>query len=117
MRRRNRLMISLLFLGAMAAPGAMAQELSVDANSLDTSGVAAKAPGKKAPKSRSSEQGAKSEGKAGKAPDRQFGELEGWSPGKAPPSEKKEEKEGRFSKGKAPVNVTPSGGMAVGLPF
>jgi hypothetical protein len=118
MRFRDILTISALFLGAMTLQGAVAQELSVDANSLDTSSVGAKAPGKKAAaKTGASGQGAKSEGKTGKTPDRQFGELEGWSPGKAPPAEKKEETRGRFSNSKAPVNVTPSGGMAVGLPF
>ncbi len=106
------LTLSALFFGALAFQGAYALELSVDAHALDAS-VVSKPQGKKSPKS----QGAKSDSKPGKTPDRQFGELEGWSPGKAPPGQKKEETEGRFSNSKVPVSVTPSGGMAVGLPF
>jgi len=118
MRCRDMLMISALFWGAMALQGAFAQELSVDPKSLDTSGAGAKAPAKKAAKTKASGQNAQSQGKPGKAPDRQFGELEGWSPGKAPPGQqKKEEPEGRFSNSKTPVSVSPSGGMAVGMPF
>ncbi len=112
------LMISALVFGALAFQSAYAQELSVDAKALDAS-LAAKPQGKKPAKARASsqQQGARSDGKSGKAPDRQFGELEGWSPGKAPPGQQKEETESRFSNTKVPVSVSPSGGMAVGLPF
>jgi hypothetical protein len=118
MRCRDILVISALLVGAMALQGAFAQELSVDPNSLDASGAGVKAAAKKAAKTKASGQGAKSDGKPGKTPDRQFGELEGWSPGKAPPGQqKKEETEGRFSNSKTPVSVSPSGGMSVGMPF
>ena len=57
---------------------------------------------------------AKPSGKPGG--DRQFGELEGWSPGKEPPkAEKKDETPKEPSRG--PVGITPSGNMSVGLPF
>ena len=47
---------------------------------------------------------------------RQFGELEGWSPGKSPPKKKdKSDDTPRF--GRAPVNMNSSGGMGVGMPF
>ncbi len=118
MRCRESLVISVLFLGAMAFQGASAQELSVDPNTLDSSGVSAKHTAKKAAKSRSAAPSAKADDKSGKAENRQFGELEGWSPGKAPPKPKdKEEPKSKFGNGSAPVSVTPSGGMAVGMPF
>jgi hypothetical protein len=118
MHCRQILTISALFLGALAFQSASAQELSVNPSALDTS-VGAKAASRKSSKTRGlgAQQRAKSDGKPGKAPDRQFGELEGWSPGKAPPGQKKEETESRFSNSKLPVGVSPSGGMSVGLPF
>ena len=91
MRCRESLVISVLFLGAMAFQGANAQELSVDPNTLDSSGVSAKHTAKKAAKSRSAAPSAKAESKSGGAENRQFGELEGWSPGKAPPKPKDKE--------------------------
>ena len=47
--------------------------------------------------------------------DRQFGELEGWSPGKEPP--KAEKKDDTPAAAKGAVGITPSGNMSVGLPF
>ena len=119
MRCRESLVISVLFLGAMAFQGVSAQELSVDPNALNSTGVSAKHTGKKAAKTRGAAPSAKADDKGGKAENRQFGELEGWSPGKAPPKPKeKEEPKSKFGgSGAPPVSVSPSGGMAVGMPF
>ena len=52
-------------------------------------------------------------------PDRQFGELEGWSPGKEPPKDPKDAntKTSPSSTGGAKVSTTPSGNMGIGLGF
>jgi hypothetical protein len=52
-------------------------------------------------------------------PDRQFGELEGWSPGKEPPKDPKDpnSKATPSSTGGAKVSTTPSGNMGIGLGF
>jgi hypothetical protein len=117
MRCREGLVISFLFLGAMAYQGAGAQEFSVDPNALDqTSGTTHG--GRKAAKARRAAPSAKADEKSGKGDNRQFGELEGWSPGKSPPKPKeKDEPTGKFGNRSVPVNVTPSGGMGVGMPF
>jgi hypothetical protein len=115
MRFRQSLAVSALLLGALSIQGAIAQELSLDPKALDATGAAAKPAAKKA-KSRGAAPSAKADDKA-KVENRQFGELEGWSPGKAPPKpQPKEEPTSKFG-GSAPVSVTPSGGMAVGMPF
>lgn len=120
MRFRRSLAISVLLLGALSLQGAFAQELSLDPNSLDTSGGANSASEKPARKKAARPSAAGPSAKAddkSKAENRQFGELEGWSPGKAPPKPKKDEAPtGKFG-GSAPVSVTPSGGMSVGMPF
>jgi hypothetical protein len=117
MRYREALVISLLFLGVMAYQSASAQEFSVDPNALDQTGGSAHA-GKKAAKARRSAPAAKADEKKGKGDNRQFGELEGWSPGKTPPKPKeKDEPTSKFGNRSVPVNMTPSGGMAVGMPF
>jgi hypothetical protein len=121
MRFRRSLAISVLLLGALSLQGAFAQELSLDPNSLDTTGGANNATSekparKKAAKPRAAAPSAKADDKA-KAENRQFGELEGWSPGKAPPKPKKDEAPTSKFGGSAPVGVTPSGGMSVGMPF
>jgi len=63
--------------------------------------------------------GASHENKSG-GPDRQFGELEGWSPGKEPP---KDPKDPRSTTKQDPsnngtrVSTTPSGNLGVGMGF
>ncbi len=115
MRFRGRLLAAALLIGVVAAPAVFAEELSVDPKALDATGAASK------PKAKKPKQGtapaataAKPTGKPGG--DRQFGELEGWSPGKTPPKDRKDETpSGGPAKG--PVGITPSGNMSVGLPF
>ncbi|MGA8172423.1 MAG: hypothetical protein WB816_16545 [Methylocystis sp.] len=114
MRFSGRLLAIVLLTGVVAAPAVLAEELSLDPKALDASGAASKPKAKK-PKQTAAPaaNAAKPTGKPGG--DRQFGELEGWSPGKAPPKEKKDEAPSEPSKG--PIGVTPSGNMSVGLPF
>jgi len=114
MRFRGRLLAAVLLSGVVAAPAVFAQELSLDPKALDTTGAASKPKAKK-PK-QAATGGATAPKPTGKpGGDRQFGELEGWSPGKEPPKEKKDDAPKEQSKG--PVGVTPSGNMSVGLPF
>ena len=114
MRFRGRLLAAVLLSGVVAAPAVLAQELSLDPKALNSTGAASKPKAKK-PKQAAAPgaTAAKPTGKPGG--DRQFGELEGWSPGKEPPKEKKDETPAGPAKG--PVGVTPSGNMSVGLPF
>ena len=114
MRFRGRLLATVLLTGVISAPAVLAEELSVDPNALDSTGAASKPKAKK-PKQAAAPAAtaAKPTGKPGG--DRQFGELEGWSPGKAPPKEKKDETPAEPTKGA--VGITPSGNMSVGLPF
>ena len=110
MRFRGSLAIPALMLGVFCACTAAAQDASFDSKALDAAVSTTKPKGKKAKAE------VKPAEKPGKAQDRQFGELEGWSPGKAPP--KKKEDERPTSSGiKPPVSVSPSGNMSVGLPF
>jgi hypothetical protein len=112
--RGNLLIAALLF--AAGAPAAFAQELSIDPKALDASGAASQPKGKKgAGKAQTGKAQGAAGGQAGKTQDRQFGELEGWSPGMAPPGKKEETTSGGRSS--APISVSPSGNMAVGLPF
>jgi hypothetical protein len=109
MRLRPHLSIAVALALAAMSGGATAQDWT-----LDTSGAAtaAAAKGKKA----RPDAAAKPEKGAGKAENRQFGELEGWSPGKSPPK-KKEKDDGAPRFGRAPVNMNSNGGMGVGMPF
>lgn len=125
MRRAGLFGGSLLTAVFLAGTGlAVAQDVQFDSKALDTGGAAvapAKRKGKKAATPEAQQppaQGAQGASKNG--PNRQFGELEGWSPGKAPPNPK--DKDGSnanapASGGKPAVSVTPSGNMNVGLPF
>ena len=79
----------------------------------NSTGAASKPKAKKPKQAAPAATAAKPTGKPGG--DRQFGELEGWSPGKAPPKEKKDETPAEAAKGA--VGITPSGNMSVGLPF
>jgi hypothetical protein len=118
MRFRGKLLVTALMVGALGAPLALAEELSLDAQALDTSAAPAKPKGKKASKAKQRENAPAAAAKASSTPggDRQFGELEGWSPGKAPPRKKEDDSRPSGSSG-APVSVSPSGNMSVGLPF
>lgn len=118
MRLRPLLSIAAVLAFTVSIPlASWAEELSIDAKLLDPAAAAKP----KAKKGKQQQAAAKPEGggksdKSGKPENRQFGELEGWSPGKAPPKKKEEEKDSRFGS-KAPVSMSPSGGMAVGMPF
>jgi len=98
-----------------ALTSATAQDLQLDTKALE-------APNKK-PSARKSKETSitsdpSSERKAG-GPDRQFGELEGWSPGKEPPKDPKGPNTSKTSedKGGAKVTATPSGNMGMGFGF
>ncbi len=104
----------VLALGVVLAPTARAQEWAPDAKLLDPAAAQPKA--KKGRQQAAAKPADSGKSDKGKVENRQFGELEGWSPGKSPPKKKEDEKDSR-SGGKAPVNMTPSGGMSVGMPF
>jgi hypothetical protein len=118
-RFRGSLLIAALVIGA-GAPLAVAQELQLDPKALDVSGAAASATAKrKGKKSDAAAPQADGKPQAG-GPNRQFGELEGWSPGKAPPKPKDKydpEPTAGKKEGGMPVGMSPSGNMSVGLPF
>ena len=98
-----------------ALTSAVAQDLQLDTKALE-------APNKKSvakkPKETSITSDPSSERKAG-GPDRQFGELEGWSPGKEPPKDPKDPNNAKSSedKGGTKVTTTPSGNMGMGFGF
>jgi hypothetical protein len=119
---------SLLIAAYLIAGGlqaASAQQLQVDPGALDASGSVTTQPKAKRAKAQQSPRAnagasAGQQQQQGSGGNRQFGELEGWSPGKAPPGGKQKEKEGETSsppKGGLPIGVSPSGNMSVGLPF
>jgi len=116
----RRKIVSLLGAAALAsivaaASPALAQE-SFDPAQLDTSGMKAKAKAKKSAGTKPAAQAPAKSGKPGG--DRQFGELEGWSPGKAPPGAAAGKDDGPSNGlGKAPVSMSPSGQPAIGLTF
>jgi hypothetical protein len=114
MRLRPHLAIAAVLTLALSG-AASAQNWSVDTAPQAPAG---QPKAKKGRQAAASQQGGQSQG-AGKAENRQFGELEGWSPGKSPPKKKEKEESGsRFGgRGSAPVSMSPSGGMAVGMPF
>jgi hypothetical protein len=116
-----RLNFGPLFLAAflVAAVGGVASTQQLDPNALDTSGAVSTAPkAKKAKAQQSQRAGAQQSQQQGGAGNRQFGELEGWSPGKAPPGGKQaEDDKSSPPKGGLPIGVSPSGNMSVGLPF
>ena len=98
-----------------ALTSAVAQDLQLDTKALE-------APNKKSaakkPKETSITSDPSSERKTGR-PDRQFGELEGWSPGKEPPKDPKDPNNAKSSedKGGTKVTTTPSGNMGMGFGF
>ncbi|MFO1101929.1 MAG: hypothetical protein U1E20_03370 [Methylocystis sp.] len=100
------------------AGGGVASAQQLDPSALDTSGAVSTAPkAKKAKAQQSPRAGAQQSQQQGGGGNRQFGELEGWSPGKAPPGKEKEAETPSSPSGKMPVGVSPSGNMSVGLPF
>lgn len=118
---RGSLLVAAFLIGA-GAEAAIAQELQLDPKALDTSGassVQVKRKGRKGADAAAPQ--AAPAGKAGASssgPNRQFGELEGWSPGKAPPKPKDSHDPDPTPNTRGNnVNVTPSGNMSVGLPF
>ncbi|MFM8859588.1 MAG: hypothetical protein ACKOEW_05765 [Methylocystis sp.] len=95
---------------------AMAQDLQLDTKALEAPN---KKPAAKKPKDMSISSDPSTERKAG-GPDRQFGELEGWSPGKEPPKDPKDPnntKSSASTTGGAKVSTTPSGNMGMGFGF
>lgn len=121
-----RLNFGPLFLAAflVAAGGGVASAQQLDPNALDTSGAVSTAPKAKKAKAQQSQHGGAQQSQHGGtaqqqqgAGNRQFGELEGWSPGKTPPGKEKEAEKPSSPSGKMPVGVSPSGNMSVGLPF
>jgi hypothetical protein len=111
---------SLLLMALVIGGGAVAQELQLDPKALDTGGAVSSGQTKRGKGKKSGDAAAppvqgSASGKPAGAPNRQFGELEGWSPGKAPPKPK--EQESAPSGAKAPVTVSPSGNMGTGFAF
>ncbi|ULO24555.1 hypothetical protein [Methylocystis sp. SB2] len=98
---------------------ASAQQLQVDPGALDASGSVTTQPKAKKAKAQQAPRAGAGQQQQGGGGSRQFGELEGWSTGKAaPPGGKQKEDETPSSpNGKLPIGVSPSGNMSVGLPF
>lgn len=115
---RGPLLIAVFLVGA-AAQAALAQELQLGPQALEGAGaVSAQPKGKKAKAQQAPRAGAAAGQQQG-GPNRQFGELEGWSPGKAPPLKPGEKETTPSGPGKSsmPIGMSPSGNMSVGLPF
>lgn len=119
MRSRTPLVIVALFASVLVAPALSAQELQYDAKGLEVKDAAAPQKPKKAKAAKKTvapgeaQQPARTNKPGG---DRQFGELEGWSPGKAPPKPEEKETTGP-ARPPTGINVTPSGNLGIGLPF
>ena len=116
------LVLVALLSAAGPAAQAQAQELQLDPKALDPSGASSVKPAKvkkaRAPQGTGDATGAKPAGAQQGGPNRQFGELEGWSPGKAPPKAEKDTRGGAAAPPKgAGIGMSPSGNMSVGLPF
>jgi hypothetical protein len=115
-RFRGSLLIAAFLVGGGAA---IAQELQLDPKALDTTGAASSVSAKRT-KGKKGAAAPQAQGAAGKpaagVPNRQFGELEGWSPGKAPPKGKDKD-DGAPASAKPPVTVSPSGSMGTGFAF
>ena len=109
---------SLSMVGGLS--GRAAAQNSPDSGVLDAGD--AKPEGKARTKKKSAQQKprqpAAPQAKSGKpGGDRQFGELEGWSPGKDPNGGKKAGDDESGSGSKAPLSMSPSGKPSVGLSF
>lgn len=114
-RFRGSLLVAALAFGGVA----VAQELQLDPKTLDTSGAPSvqvkRGKGKKGADAAAQQSAPGKPAAASGGPNRQFGELEGWSPGKAPPKPK--DKQDDASSSKPPVTVSPSGNMGTGFAF
>jgi len=96
----------------------MAQDLQIDTQALETPNKKPAAKKSKDTSITSAPSNPSTGSKAG-GPDRQFGELEGWSPGKEPPKDPKDPNNSKSSAstGGAKVSTTPSGNMGMGFGF
>ena len=116
--RKTLFFSSAACLGLFLSSASSAQEIQIDTNQIEK--PAKIAPAKKTKETNKLADPAKptAEHKTG-GPDRQFGELEGWSPGKEPPKDPKDAntKGTSSSTGGAKVSTTPSGNMGIGLGF
>lgn len=126
---RGSLLVAAFVMGA-GTSCAFAQELQYldSSKGQEAAPAAPAASAKKSRKSKKTEAPAdaaapqaagKTGGQAGR-PDRQFGELEGWSPGKTPPKPKDKyssDNDGSSSAGSMPVKVGPSGNIGSGFSF
>lgn len=111
-----RIVSAAAMVAALAVPAVRAQEFQLDTKALDPS-VAGKSAAKKAKGAVAPAGAAATNARPGgkPPPDRQHGELEGWSPGKAPPSP--EEKDANGGSGRPAVTMTPSGNVGTGFNF
>jgi len=117
-RRSCASLLIAAYLIAGSFQAASAQQLQADPGAPDASGSVTTQPKAKKAKAQQSPRASAGQQPQGSGGNRQFGELEGWSPGKAPPGGKpKEEEKSSQSKGALPIGVSPSGNMSVGLPF
>ncbi|PPD43695.1 MAG: hypothetical protein CTY15_09150 [Methylocystis sp.] len=117
LRFRGVLLVAALLIGG----GAVGQELQLDPKALDTSGASSVSTKRGKGKKGADPAAAGTAQPAGKPaagnPNRQFGELEGWSPGKAPPKPKGKQDDTAPGNTNMPVSVTPSGNMGTGFAF
>jgi len=110
---------SLAMVGGLS--GRAAAQNSPDATVLDTGD--AKPEGKAKAKKKSAQQKLQQQSSAPQAKggkpggDRQFGELEGWSPGKKPNGSNKGGEDSSGSDQKNPLSMTPEGKPSVGFTF
>jgi hypothetical protein len=117
-RRSCASLLIAAYLIAGSFQAASAQQLQADPGAPDASGSVTTQPKAKKAKAQQSPRASAGQQPQGSGGNRQFGELEGWSPGKAPPGGKpKEEEKSSQPKGALPIGVSPSGNMSVGLPF
>lgn len=119
MRSRPLLLVAAIFAFSSALPLSAGAEDALDPSRLDTSaaGTAKANPRKNKQQQTTAGQPAAPGKPPAKVENRQFGELEGWSPGKSPPKKKdKEDDTPRFG-GRAPVSMGNNGNMSVGMPF
>jgi hypothetical protein len=112
--RNSILVLALAFGGA-----AVAQEAQLDPKALDTGAAPSvqtkRGKGKKGAEAAAPSAPGKPAAGGPNVPNRQFGELEGWSPGKAPPKPK--DREDTSTSSKTPVSVSPSGNLGTGFAF
>lgn len=113
----------LLASAVIVGGAAVAQELQLDSKALDANGAAVSVQTKRG-KGRKGAEAAGQPAASGKpaaggagGPNRQFGELEGWSPGKAPPKPKDKQDDADAAPSRPAVSVSPSGNMGTGFAF